>query len=395
LPPFRIVMLLTDAYGGFGGISKFNQDFLRALDACPMVERIHAIPRLIGTPLEGQRLPESIVYDRQAAEGKVAFLKSVWVHRWRADRVNLVICGHIHLLSAAWIFARTHDLSLALIIHGIEAWRPTPHKVANRLAAKVDSVIAVSRFSAARFASWSGFSADSAFVLPNCVDLNRFRPQPRDPILVKRYGLASSRVIMTTGRLESKERYKGFDEVIIAMPRLITRFPALKYVIVGDGSDRARLETLVRSLGLSEHVIFTGRVPESEKVAHYNLADVYAMPSAGEGFGIVLIEAAACGVPVIGSLADGSQEALLGGRLGRLIDPRDCDALVQAVTETLEAFTRGRNPLIEHFGERRFQERVATWLEEQARAIASRSKQPGPSQQRLKEAGALLDYSES
>src|SRR5262249_7047051 len=154
----------------------------------------------------------------------------------------------------------------------------------------------------------------------NCVDLHRFRPQPRDPLLAKRYDVASGPVIMTTGRLEATERYKGVDEVFTAIPRLLTRFPTLKYVIVGDGSDRARLEDLAHRMEISEHVIFAGRIPETETVAHYNLADVYVMPSTGEGFGIVLIEAAACGVSVIGSLVDGSQEALLGGQLGRLVD---------------------------------------------------------------------------
>jgi glycosyltransferase involved in cell wall biosynthesis len=317
-------------------------------------------------------LPECIVYDHRAARGKIAFLKSAWKHRWRADRVNLVVCGHLHLLSAAWMFARTHDIRLALIIHGIEAWTPTRHKIANQLASKVDSLISVSRFSATRFASWSGFSADRAFVLPNSVDLDRFRPQPRDPLLVKRYGLAASGpVIMTTGRLESRERYKGFDEVIMAIPRLLARFPTLKYLVVGDGSDRVRLEAIVKRIGVNAQVIFTGRIPESEKVAHYNLASAYVMPSAGEGFGIVLIEAAACGVPVIGSLADGSREALLGGRLGRLIDPTDSDGLVQTVTEVLEGPAEGRNPVIEYFDTQHFQERVAAWLEEQAYAISS------------------------
>jgi glycosyltransferase involved in cell wall biosynthesis len=181
---------------------------------------------------------------------------------------------------------------------------------------------------------------------------------------------------MTAGRLASTERFKGFDEVILAMPRLLAHFPALKYLIVGDGSDRARLNALVESLGLAAHVVFTGRISEAEKVAHYNLADAYVMPSIGEGFGIVLIEAAACGVPVVGSQEDGSQEALLAGRLGRLVDPRDPDALVQAIAETLEAPAPGRNPLIEHFSEGRFQERVATWLDEQAHEIAARSEQP-------------------
>jgi glycosyltransferase involved in cell wall biosynthesis len=370
LPSLRIVMLLTDAHGGFGGISKFNRDFLSGLDAHSLVERVHVLPR-IGTPLLQERLPESITYDWVAAKGKLSFLKSVWTQLLRADRINLVICGHIHLLPAAWLLARIHGVRLALIIHGIEAWKPSARKIANPFVSKVDSVISVSQLSATRFISWSGLSSDKVFVLPNCVDLNRFKPEPRDSILAKRYGMESSDVIMTMGRLESKERHKGFDEVIAVMPRLLTRFPNLKYLIVGDGPDRVRLENLANSVGVSQHVIFAGKIPEAEKVAHYNLAHAYVMPSIGEGFGIVLIEAAACGLPVIGSRIDGSQEALLGGRLGRLIDPTDIDGLIQPISETLMNPTRARNPLISHFDEPTFRARVASWLEGQAIAIAA------------------------
>lgn len=263
---------------------------------------------------------------------------------------------------------------LALIVHGIEAWNPTKYKIANQLASKVDSVISVSQVTAARFASWSAFERSRMYILPNCVDLDRFTAQPPDPVLAQRYGIASNRVIMTVGRLVSHERAKGFDEVILAMPRLLVQFPNLRYLIVGEGADRARLTALAKHLGISDHVIFTGKIPESEKVAHYNLADAYVMPSTGEGFGIVLIEAAACGLPVIGSVADGSQEALLGGRLGRLVDPADTDALVQAITNVLLTATRGRSPLVEHFSERAFQQRVNLWLEKQIAAVSAAPK---------------------
>src|SRR5262249_1051198 len=148
-------------------------------------------------------------------------------------------------------------------------------------------------------------------ILPNCVDVNRFTPGERDRSLVDRYGLRSSKVMLTVGRIAAGERYKGFDEVIDVLPKLRQRFPDLKYLIVGDGSERSRLEAQMRIRGLSDCVIFAGRIPESEKVAHYNLADVFVMPSYGEGFGIALIEAAACGIPIVGSSADGSRDALL------------------------------------------------------------------------------------
>jgi glycosyltransferase involved in cell wall biosynthesis len=322
-------------------------------------------------PIE-EVVPEAVVYDRRAARGKAAYLSRLGAHLRRDGRVDLLICGHLNLLPLAWLLARLRGARLALIIHGIEAWEPQRRPLVNRLARTVDAIISVSRHSAERFSRWAKVPIDRAFILPNCVDLNHFQPQQRDVMLAERYGLQSSKVILTMGRLESQERYKGFDEVIDVMPPLLKRFPNLKYLIVGDGPDRSRLEAKATALGVSDNVIFTGYIPESEKVAHYNLADAYVMPSMGEGFGIVLIEAAACGVPVVGSQADGSREALLDGRLGRLVDPRQPNELIEAVTAVLgHRASRQRIDAIDTFSTQNFRVRVADWCGEQMKRHAA------------------------
>ncbi len=361
----RVLMLLTDGFGGVGGIAKFNRDFLEALDGSTSVERVHAQPRLIVETIE-ELIPEAVIYDRRAARGKVAFMRRLVAHACSGGQVDLVICGHLYLLPAAWLLARLRGARLALIIHGIEAWTPSGKILANQLAGSVDTFISVSRYSAERFTRWSKAPMDRAFILPNCVDLDQFRPRERDLGLLERYGLQSNKVIMTMGRLASQERYKGFDEVLEIMPALLKRFPTVRYLIVGDGPDRPRLESKVGALGLSNKVIFTGYISEAEKVAHYNLADAYVMPSMGEGFGIVLIEAAACGVPVVGSKADGSREALLDGRLGRLVDPRNSKELLQAVVQALEYMpSHKRVDMIDVFSGQNFKARVADWCSQQ------------------------------
>ena len=125
----------------------------------------------------------------------------------------------------------------------------------------------------------------------------------------------------------------------------------------------------MKRLGIQEYVVFAGKPSEEEKVAHYSLADAYVMPSSGEGFGIVLLEAAACGVPIIGSTVDGSKEALLGGALGRLVDPRDLNALRAAVRTMVEAkLEHSRPPGVEFFGVPAFQDKVRQWLEAEVSA---------------------------
>jgi len=365
----NVQMLLTDGFGGFGGIAKFNRDFLEALDSCPLIERVHALPRLIPDRFDDV-IPESIVYDRAAAGGKTAFLRRLLAHARNDDRVDIVVCGHLNLLPVAWLCARRHGARLAAVIHGIDAWSSRTFGLTRRFTERVDAYIAVSQHTAGKFMAWSRVPKDRVVILPNCVDLNRFRPQDRDPGLTDRYGLQSSKVIMTVGRLASRERYKGFDEVIDILPRLSTQVPRLKYLIVGDGPDRPRLEAKARSLGVSDQVVFAGRISEVEKSAHYNLADAYVMPSSGEGFGIVLIEAAACGVPVVGSCMDGSREALLGGRLGRLVDPNRPGELVDAILAAFRARARSRrNAEIEVFSSDNFKRRVAAWIGQMVHAV--------------------------
>ena len=355
----RIVMFLSDGFGSFGGISRFNRDFLSALDHSQHVERVQAVPRLITEPIS-EPIPESVVYDRRAARGKPAFLMRSLTYAQRRHRTHIVICGHLNLLAVAYFVARLQRARLVLILHGIEAWVPTKDGLVNALAHRIDSFIAVSQYTADRFASWSGAPREHGFVLPNCVDLERFVAAPRDIGLAVRYGVEGKKVLMTMGRMESRERYKGFDEVIGAMPALLKHRKDLVYLAVGDGPDRPRLEAKVRDLKLDGQVIFTGRIPEGEKVDHYNLADVYVMPSTGEGFGIVLIEAAACGVPLVGSALDGSRDALLNGRLGQLIDPHNPQELVAAVLTALEQ-PHERQLAVETFGVPNFRARVSAW----------------------------------
>jgi phosphatidylinositol alpha-1,6-mannosyltransferase len=368
LAEFNAIMLLSDGFGGFGGISQFNKDFLSAVDESGVVTRTLVFPRLIRQRVD-QELPETVVYFRNSAAGKSNYFWQLMRGLRLSSDIHLVICGHLHLLPLALLAAKIKRARLALIIHGIEAWQPTQYQLANSFVSKIDTLISVSRFSAEKFSSWSGIDASKAFILGNCVDLGRFVPMARDAALAARYGLEGRSVIMTLGRLANRERYKGFDEVLEILPELVRAIPDLRYLIAGDGDDRPRLEAKVKRLGIQECVVFAGKPSEEEKVAHYSLADAYVMPSSGEGFGIVLLEAAACGVPVIGSTVDGSKEALLGGALGRLVDPRDLNALRAAVRTMVEAkLEHSRPPGVEFFGVPAFQDKVRQWLETEVSA---------------------------
>ena len=130
-------------------------------------------------------------------------------------------------------------------------------------------------------------------------------------------------------------------------------------MIAGDGDDKRRLQAMAKTLELEERVIFTGFVAEEEKADYYSLADVYVMPSRGEGFGYVLLEALASGVPAIGSRLDGGREALRDGELGLLVDPSNPAEVAAAIREALANEAPRRVPEgLDHFSFENFAERL-------------------------------------
>jgi asparagine synthase (glutamine-hydrolysing) len=352
----RIAALITNAYGGTGGIAKFNRDLLSALAAMPEVAQVMATPRLV--QYEPEPIPAKVLFDRAAARGKSAYALRLLRQVLARGKTDLILCGHINLLPLAWLASRLTGCPFALVVHGIEAWQPHRSSFVRALLPRTHLIVAVSRYTVQRMRAWLGVAESRFHILPNCVDLETFAPRPRNAALVQRFGLAGRRVLLTVGRLVSQEGYKGFDEVIEVLPELAREMPDLVYVIVGDGDDRPRLQTKARSLGVAERVVFTGFVSEAEKIDLYNLADVYVMPSRGEGFGIVYLEAMASGVPTIGSVLDGSRDALRYGQLGLLVDPRDRQQIVHAIRDAIVA-PHGRPAGLEYFGVEAHRQRVA------------------------------------
>lgn len=352
----RILAFVSDAYGGRGGIAKFNRDLLWAFCSDQEVRQVVALPRHMPDLHTG--LPAKLNWMTSGLGGKGRYLSAAWQLLRDGLQADLVLCGHINLLPIAWLVARLKRSPLWCVIHGVDAWEPPQSALANHFLKGVATFVAVSHLTSQRFCAWSGVPKSRVHILPNCFDPALFYPGPKDEMLMSRYGVTGKRVLLTVGRLSSSERYKGFDEVIEILPVLIRENPNIMYLVVGDGDDRARLADKARSLGVGDKVVFAGYINEAEKVGHYRLADVYVMPSRGEGFGIVFLEALACGVPAIGSKLDGSREALGNGRLGALVDPSKPDELLAAVRACLEMKCQGPSSAVSEFSLRRFKDRV-------------------------------------
>ncbi|MDC3009383.1 glycosyltransferase family 4 protein [Synechococcus sp. AH-736-G20] len=206
--------------------------------------------------------------------------------------------------------------------HGIEVWQ-LQHGLKRLALAHLQRLLPVSRFTASQLQLQLGDACPPLGLLFNSFDQRRFFPD-RPPIeLLQRYNLRIGQpVIFTLSRLSKDDSYKNIDKLIEAMPELLAEFPDLILIIAGAGNDQSRLKCLTKQLGLSRHVNFVGRISEGELPDHHRLASVFALPSTGEGFGIVFLEALGCGKPVLAGNCDGSADPLADGRFGLLVDPR-------------------------------------------------------------------------
>ena len=353
--PARLLALVTDAYGGRGGIAEFNRQMIGALAAHPDVGGVDVVPRVVAEAVPA--LPDGVTFDAGATDGAGAFVRAAVRASQSADAV---VCGHLNLVPLAAGLAAARRVPLLLVLHGIEAWE-RPHRGARGLALdlglrRLDRYVAVSAITRERFEAWAPVASAAGVVVPNTFDPTPFAPGPPLDETLDRHGLRGRAVVLTLGRLAGLERRKGFDVMLEALPALAERVPNVTYVIAGGGGDRARLEAKAEALGVAGRVVFTGYVAEADKPDLYRAAGCFAMPSRGEGFGIVLLEAMACGVPVVASCADGSREAVRDGLLGPAVDPGEQAAVVTAVAEAL-ARPKGVPDGLDHFEHARFVER--------------------------------------
>lgn len=328
----NILFLATDAYGGHGGIAYYNRCLADALAEMPAVSQITMLPRLVKHL--AANVPAKVNFVARAAGSKRRYLQALAAQLFTP--CQLVVCGHINLLPLATAASMLKRVPLVLQVHGIDVWQPP--KVLHRLCMRRVTVVwTVSNFTRERMNTWARLPASRYTVIPNTIHLERYGMAPKRSDLLQRYGLQGKKVILTLARLDARERYKGIDEILQALPSLLQQEPGLCYLIAGDGDDQQRLAAKARDLGVADRVIFAGYVPEAEKADMLRLADVFAMPGRGEGFGIVYLEAMACGIPVVGSLLDGSRDALKNGELGQLVNPDDPASLKAGLLQALQS----------------------------------------------------------
>ena len=260
---------------------------------------------------------------------------------------KIVLAGHPNLAPVVRAMRLVAPRMKAIICtHGVEVWQPLP-RVRRSALRSADVVLAPSRYTADHVAADQGVDPAKIRVLPWALD-------PQFEALATNAwkstvpaSFPQGHVVLTVGRWRADERYKGMDTLITALPRLLPRWPELELVAVGDGDDRTWLEDLAEETGVARHVHFLEKLSYEELAACYGHCEIFALPSRGEGFGLVYLEAMACGKPVIGGAHGGAPEVIEDGKTGYLVPHGDAAQLATAMETLL-----GDSALREEMGRR-------------------------------------------
>lgn len=327
--PRRLGLMAPEIFASEGGIPRILQTYLRAL--AEIAGRENGQVRLVA-------LNDSVVTDRELPPEVSAALAEVRVSGRSkpgfirdtlaiSRGVDHLICGHVAQLPVAWLAARLNPgLRYSLVAHGIEVWRPFSLFERQALLG-AHRVFCVSDYTRRELLTHCALPPGRAVVLPNALDpaFTIARGQP----------LATCQpVILSVGRLNYTDRYKGFQNLIEAMPAVRAEIPDAVLRIVGRGDDLPRLIKIRDALGMTQAVEFLGYVPDERLKEEFRTCRLFALPSRKEGFGLVYVEAMAHSRPCLAARAGGATE-VISPESGVLVEHGDVPAIAQAAIQAL------------------------------------------------------------
>ena len=267
---------------------------------------------------------------------KMAFAKAA-VGRARSamGTRHIIFAGHPNLAPIAVWMQKTSPRARAIVVtHGVEVWKPLP--ILRRATLRnAFLVVAPSTDTIERLVKIQRVPAERTRTLPWPLSPSFLRFAEAPAALPLPSGFPAGEVVLTVGRAVASEQYKGTDRLIEAFAQIKTDFPTVQLVSIGGGDDLPRLEALAKNLGVTERVHFLRDIPREQIAACYAHAEIFALPSTGEGFGIVFLEAMAFAKPVIAVAAGGARDLVRDEVNGLLVPARDSVALAAALRRLL------------------------------------------------------------
>ncbi|HEV7681999.1 MAG TPA: glycosyltransferase family 4 protein [Pyrinomonadaceae bacterium] len=323
-----ILNLQTDTFGAYGGIPTYNKLVCRVLDElglgcgnCVLI----AMDNQESVAQEAPRHPnlELTGFSRNRVRFVIAALWFVL-----RNRTSLTLAGHLNYAPLCLLLKTLRPkMRVGVFIYGTEVWGRVP--LMRRWALRrADFVISISDYTRKQAVVFNALDEKRVEVLPNAIEW-----RATETAKTTAPDLGRGTKLLSVGRLDDREQQKGFDTVIRSLPSIVEKVGDVQYIIIGSGSDLERHKELAQELNVSDRVHFLGTVDEPTLRHWYESCDVFAMPSAQEGFGFVYLEAMQYGKPVVAAKSGGTPEVVIDGATGRLVEYGDHDELSRVLID--------------------------------------------------------------
>jgi glycosyltransferase involved in cell wall biosynthesis len=264
---------------------------------------------------------------------KRRFVAAAWRAAGAGPRLVVALHPNLAPIVAAMKF-RSPRMRSVIFAHGVEVWTPLSLLRRQSLGG-CDLALAPSAYTVARLIEQQGTKPEKTGRLAWSLGPEFGARETSPASLTLPTGFPCGRIILTVGRWDAGEAYKGVDHLIAALPELLQDVPDLHLVAIGGGSDLPRLEQLARQSGAAEHIHFLPFLAPEKLDAAYDFCDVFALPSRGEGFGLVFLEAMSHCKPVVGGAHGGTPDIIEDGVNGYLVQYGEVAALTGRLRQLL------------------------------------------------------------
>jgi len=326
-----ILALQTTTFSAHGGIPAYNRMVCRTLNE--LQDLAGRSPRvLIGTDRRSEVAVAAKLFSHLTLESfggnRFSFVRRVAATALK-DRPELALIGHVNYAPLGLMLKRLRPhLRYGVMVHGVEAWSRLP-RIKQRALRAADFVMSVSDYTRERIVAASGINPERVYLLPNALAWedeagSEFRVSSSES---RKPGIR----LFSVCRFDAGEQYKGIDTVIRALPAVLARVPDLEYAVAGGGSDLERHQRLAIEMGVAAKVHFLGPVDDVGLRERYQACDAFILPSDGEGFGIVYLEAMHYGKPVIAANSRAVPEVVKHNQTGLLVDYGNKEQLAEAI----------------------------------------------------------------
>ncbi|WP_371195032.1 glycosyltransferase family 4 protein [Glaciecola sp. SC05] len=260
----------------------------------------------------------------------------------KLHNIDEIHCGRvIHEGVSAWLFSLMSKVPYICYVHGEDvetaATSGEHNLMVKQVCKRAQYIICNSHNSADIVKRLNYANDDKLHILHPGVDAQKFVPAEPDPVFRQKMGWTDKFVIITVGRLQQR---KGQDKMIEAMPLILEKHPEAVYVVIGNGECKDELQASITELGLEASVSLLSEISDADMIACYQQCDLFILPNRTidndiEGFGMVLVEAQACGKPVIAGDSGGTKETMVVGESGWVIDCRQANHIAIQLNELI------------------------------------------------------------